>query len=94
MLQEGLTVYRVEGTTFGRWFGTVMPDSAAAAERLYNVVAYGNNLVQVSTYRILAGTVVYEGQVAGGAGTQIFIENALNGFVQLISTQPLPQYGF
>jgi len=52
ILKRSLTVYRAEGTTYGRWFGTVKPDSAAAAEQLYNVTSYGNDLTQVSTYRI------------------------------------------
>jgi len=94
VLTKPLTVYRAEGSTFGRWFGAVKPDSAANAERLYNIVKYENDALQVSTYEILPGATIYEGPVAGGTGWQIFIENPLSGFIQLIETEFLPQWGF
>jgi hypothetical protein len=94
VLTKPLTVYRAEGSTFGRWFGTVKPDSAANAERLYNIVKYENDALQVSTYEILPGATIYEGPVAGGTGWQIFIENPLSGFIKLIETEFLPQWGF
>jgi hypothetical protein len=94
VLTKPLTVYRAEGSTFGRWFGAVKPDSAANAERLHNIVKYENDALQVSTYEILPGATIYEGPVAGGTGWQIFIENPLSGFIQLIETEFLPQWGF
>jgi len=94
VLQEPLTVYRSEGRRFGQWYGTIKPDSAASAERLYNVVAYGNDLTEVSTYRIPAGTIVYEGPVEGGTGWQVYIPDPLAVGVQYLGSQPLPQWGF
>jgi hypothetical protein len=93
VLKEKLTVYRAEGYTFGRWYGTIKPDSAANAERLYNVTTYGNDLLQVSTYEILPGTTIYEGPVAGGQGWQIFVDDPLSS-VRLTKTEFLPQFGF
>jgi len=94
VLTEDTIVYRAEGTPMGRWFGTVRPDSSAAAEHLYNVAEYGNDLLEVATYRIPAGTVVFEGGVAGGSGWQYFISNPKTWGVEFLLKTPLPQYGF
>lgn len=56
--EHGLNAYRAEGDRFGRWYGSTKPDSAANAERSYNVAAYGNDLVEVSTYRIPQRTLI------------------------------------
>lgn len=77
----------------GRWFGMVKPDSATTAEWLYNIVEY-NDALEVSTYRIPADTIIYEGWVAGGTGWQYFIHNPIASGVELLLTTPLPQYGF
>ncbi len=92
-LAEDATVFRAEGRTFGKFFGATKPSSAAEAERLYNVADYGNDLLQVSTYRIPKGTAVYEGRVAGGEGWQLFVPNPREAGVQLVQTEPLVQYG-
>ncbi|MGH8673772.1 MAG: hypothetical protein ACREVG_05635 [Burkholderiales bacterium] len=84
----------MEGARFGRWFGLQRPGSAAEAERLYNVVDYGNDVLELSTYRIPAGTQVFQGPVAGGTGTQLYIRDPLGVRVELLGTKPLPQYGF
>ncbi len=96
-LADDLVVYRAEGGKagrFGRWFGATRPGSAAEAERLYNTVSYGNDLLEVSAYRIRAGTSVYEGRVAGGTGTQYYLSNPRAAGVELLNSKPLPQYGF
>jgi hypothetical protein len=94
VLEEDIIVYRAEGGRMGRWFGMVKPDSAASAERMYNVATYGNDLLEVSTYRIPAGMVIYEGPVAGGTGWQVFIENPVAAGAELLETSFLPQGGF
>jgi hypothetical protein len=86
--------YRAEGRTYGQYYGAVRPDSAAMAERLYNVAMYGNDLTQVSAYRIPAGTLVYRGWVEGGTGYQYYVAHPLEAGVELLWTEPLPQYGF
>ncbi len=50
VLAEDMTVFRGEGTPFGRWFGTVEPESAAHAEQLYNIVGFGNDATTASGY--------------------------------------------
>lgn len=86
--------YRAEGQTFGRWFGRTRPESAALAEQLYNVAQYGNDLTQVSTYRVPANTTIYEGWVEGGSGWQMYVPNARAAGIELLRTEPLPQLGF
>jgi hypothetical protein len=93
-LQSDLTVYRAEGVQMGRWFGAVRPDSAAMAERMYNVATFGNDLTQVPTYVIPEGAVVYEGLVEGGTGWQTFVPNPAEAGVGLLGAEPLPQGGF
>lgn len=93
VLERDITVYRAEGNALGRWFGTVKPSSAAEAERLYNAVDYGNDLTRVASYRIPKGTLVYEGQVAGGSGTQLYLADPRTAGLRLLSSEPLPQYG-
>ena len=94
VLTEETIVFRVEGSRFGRWFGTVRPSSAAEAERLYNVVDYGNDLTRVASYRIPKGAIVYEGRVAGGAGIQMYVPDPLAAGVQFLETTTLPQFGY
>jgi len=90
-----LIVYRAEGQVFGRWFGATSPSSAAEAEHLYNVAQYGNELTTVSAYRIPAGTLVWEGQVAGGSGWQYYVPDPQAvGVVQVARPRSLPQFGF
>jgi hypothetical protein len=91
--QETLTVYRAEGSRFGRWFGLEKPDSAGVAERLYNIVDFGNDAMEVSTYQIPKGSVVYVGKVAGGEGHQVFIPYPKKVGVSLKGTEHLPQVG-
>jgi len=94
VLAEELLVYRAEGRPMGRWYGLIKPDSAAVAERLYNVMEYGNDLLQVSTYIIPKGTLIYEGPVAGGRGWQIYIPDPIADGVRRVLTEFLPQFGF
>jgi hypothetical protein len=93
-LSEELTVYRAEGKAFGSWYGLEKPHSAAHAEKLYNVVDYGNDLMEISSYRIPKGTIVYEGKVAGGDGRQVYLNNSRGAGVVKIRTEGLPQNGF
>lgn len=93
VLQESLTVYRAEGSRFGRWFGLEKPDSAGMAERLYNIVDFGNDVMEVSTYDVPNGSVVYVGKVAGGEGHQVFIPNPKKVGVSLKQNEHLPQMG-
>jgi hypothetical protein len=93
-LNEDVTVYRAEGGRFGRWFGLEKPHSAGHAERLYNVIDYGNDVVQVSTYKIPRGAIVYAGKVAGGEGHQVFIPDPSRVGVRHLGTEVLPQNGF
>jgi RHS repeat-associated protein len=93
ILDKDMIVFWAEGTEMGRWFGNIKPDSAAMAERLYNVAIYGNDLLHVSTYQIPAGTLIYEGPVAGGTGRQIFVDNPWAVGVQWLATEFLPQWG-
>ena len=45
-------------------------------------------------YNSPAGTAVYEGNVAGGAGRQIFVSNpGMSGVTPVGNAVPLPQYG-
>jgi hypothetical protein len=94
VLDEDMIVFRAEGSGLGRWFGTMKPDSAALAERMYNVTTYGNDLLQVSTYRLPAGTLIYEGPVAGGTGMQVFIDNPWAAGVEWLASEFRPQWGF
>jgi len=94
VLEHDLVGYRGEGSRFGRWLGPVRPSSAADAERMYNVIDYGSDLIEVSEYVIPKGTLIYEGPVAGGTGTQVYVANPRAVGVRLVGTQPLPQYGY
>jgi hypothetical protein len=94
VLENELIVYRSEGRQFGRWFGIEKPDSAAQAERLFNLIDYSHEAVELSMYRIPKGTVIYEGKVAGGIGHQVYIPNPRRSGVKLLSTEQLPQGGF
>ena len=93
VLQQDTVVFRAEGGRLGRWFGTTRPGSAAEAERMYNVIDYGNDLAEISQYTIPKGTLVYEGQVAGGTATQMYVPDPLAAGVKLTGTKPLPQFG-
>ncbi len=94
VLTEELHVFRAEGKHYGRWYGTVEPESAAHAERLYNIVDYDNDATTVSRYRIPKGRLIYDGPVAGGNGTQIFVPDSHAAGVELVETKPLVQFGF
>jgi hypothetical protein len=93
VLNQDTLAYRGEGTPFGRWYGATKPDSAAAAEQLYNLTIWGNDLLQVSTYRIPKGTLIYEGKVAGGTGWQYYTPDPVASNIKLILTEFLPQFG-
>jgi RHS repeat-associated protein len=94
VLSEDMTVFRAEGRPFGNFYGTTAPDSAANAERLYNISQYGNDIQEVSTYNIPTGTTVYEGNVAGGAGRQIYLSDPVGAGVEMVGNpMPLPQFG-
>jgi RHS repeat-associated protein len=94
VLAEDMTVFRAEGTPFGSWFGTVEPESAAHAEKLYNIVEYGNDATEASGYLIPKGTTIFRGPVAGGTGIQVFVPDPRAAGVQLLWTKPLVQFGF
>ncbi len=94
VLSADLIVYRSEGTAFGRWYGLEKPSSAAHAEKLYNVVDYGNDVLEISTYRVPKNTVVYYGKVAGGSGYQIYIPDPRKSGITQIHKEGLPQSGF
>jgi RHS repeat-associated protein len=77
-LREDIIVYRAElqsGMKAGKFFGTVKPTSMADAEIMYNINKYGSPRFVVSTYRIKAQTKVFRGNVLGGSGGQIYLEN-------------------
>ena len=93
-MQETITVYRAEGGRFGRWYGLEKPQSAAQAERLYNVIDYGNDVLEVSSYSIPRGETVYFGKVSGGEGHQVFIPSPSKAKVKNLGTEVLPQNGF
>jgi RHS repeat-associated protein len=88
IVAEDTLVYRAEGWSYGSFYGLTEPTSAVDAEALYNVAKYGNDLGQSATYLVPQGTLVYEGPVAGGAGTQWLIPPG--GNVSLVSSVPLP----
>ena len=94
VVQEDTLAFRAEGDQFGRYYGTVQPETAAHAEQLYNIAQYGNDMTEVSGYLIPKGATVFQGPVAGGTGTQIFVPDPLVAGVQLLWTKPLAQYGF
>ena len=82
---EPETVYRAEGgssKTFGRFFGTVKPETGAHAEQLSNLASWGNELTEVSTYVIPPGTTIYEGRVADGTGWQYFLGGVAVSFTR------------
>lgn len=93
-LKKDILVYRAEGKRFGQWYGSTKPDSAAMAEKLYNVAIYGNDILEVSTYRIPKGTFVFEGAVKGGSGWQYYIPDPIKSGIELLITEPLPQFGY
>jgi len=77
-LTQPLRAFRAFGGNAGmvsRWFGATAPDSAAAADALYNVTPYGNTCEFVQEFEIPAGTTVYEGPVAGGSAYQYYVPN-------------------
>ena len=84
-------VYRGEniGQGVGRFFGTVRPMNSLDAEMMYNTLKWGNYGQVVSTYMVPAGTRVFVGEVAGGTGTQMFINSADVSGVQLLSQETL-----
>jgi hypothetical protein len=89
-------LFRAEGGKsgiYGRWMGTVKPDSAYQGEKLYNVFEYGNDLIEVSTYTPLYTAKGWVGPVKGGEGIQVFFELAEEN-VTLKKTEPLRQDGF
>ncbi len=94
VLEQDLVVYRAEGNRFGRWYGLVEPANATEADQMYTVIDYGNDVLEVSTYRVPAGTMVYQGAVAGGTGVQIYIPDPRTAGVQLLGTKPLSHVGF
>ena len=93
-LSDDLIAFRGEGRAYGSWYGLEKPHSAAHAEKLYNVVDYGNDLMEISSYRIPKGTIVYGGKVAGGEGYQIYLKNSRSSGVEKLLTEGIPQNGF
>ena len=93
-LNDDLIVFRGEGKAYGSWYGLERPTCAAQAERLYNAVDYGNDLTEISTYRIPKGSTIYEGKVAGGDGYQVYLTDSRGTGVVKIKTEELPQSGF
>jgi len=89
-----MIVYRAEGGgagNFGKWYGTEKPVSAVDADIMSNLSTYGKNTMEkVVTYEVPAGTTIYQGRVAGGAGQQIYIENPVGAGLRVISSEPLP----
>lgn len=97
LLKSDITVYRAHGgqsKPVGNFFGAVKPTNAAEAERMYNVVDYGNELQEVSTFVIPKGTTVIKGQVEGGTGIQYYIEGAQDMVKQIGQPEYLPSPGF
>ena len=88
-----IIVYRAEGGlagNYGGWYGLEKPISALDAEEMSNLAKYGNTAQRVVTYEIPAGTTIYEGRVAGGAGQQIYVANPQKAGLQIIESDPLP----
>jgi len=73
-LKPGTLLYRSEALEAkgpGPWFGTQLTQSAARADRWWNIGIWGNPMEVVRTYRVVQEVTVYYGRVAGGRGTQI-----------------------
>lgn len=91
--ESDMTVYRVyggESKMQGSFFTTVQPATAAQAEQMLNINAYGNTGTQVVPVTIKAGTQFAYGNVSGGTGVQIFIQGqAENIFYQTNKVQRL-----
>ena len=97
VLSQDMVVYRAEGQKMGRWFGLQPPDSAASAERLYNILSFNpeNTLTLVQSYQIPAGTTIYEGPVAGGFGRQVYVPDPWKSGVYPVGrARPIASYGF
>jgi RHS repeat-associated protein len=98
VLDEDTIYYRAETDSMpdgpGRWFGTEAPGTEAEADQMYNISGPNpaNEMNVVNSYNVPAGTTVYEGPVAGGTGTQIYIPNPVGSGVTQIGSTPLPDY--
>jgi len=94
VLDEDTAVYRAETYAFtdgnASFYGTEMPGSVQEADGMYNISSTNpaNEMNYANTYTIPQGTTVYEGPVAGGTGTQIFVSPG-SGVYQT-GTQLLP----
>ncbi|MBI3686593.1 MAG: hypothetical protein HY241_04510 [Actinobacteria bacterium] len=73
--RAGTTFYRAEGAKqgIGSFFGFAKPATASDADKLYNIVKWGNNADVVTTYRLTQDTTMYVGDVAGGTGRQALL---------------------
>jgi RHS repeat-associated protein len=98
VLEEDTTYYRAETDSLpdgpGRWFGTEAPGTQAEADSMYNIseASPKYEMNAVNSYSAPAGTTVYEGPVAGGTGTQVYIPNPGASGVTQIGSAPLPVY--
>jgi len=98
VLDEDTTYYRAETDSLpdgpGRWFGTEAPGTEAEADSMYNISSTNpsNEMNAVNSYNVPAGTTVYEGPVAGGTGTQIYIPDPGAAGITQVGTSPLPNY--
>jgi hypothetical protein len=96
-LKPGELLYRAEAAAAsapGRWFGTQLTQSAARAERWWNVAKWGNPLEVVRTYEVTQEMTVYYGAVAGGNGTQILFPFSVEAgqigqFVKMVAEHTL-----
>ena len=87
-----MTVYRAEGGTsrnFGSFYCTEKPMTAVDAEEMFNISKWGNSIDKVVTYVIKKGTVVYEGRIEGGAGSQIYLRGGQAKGVVKVSEESL-----
>jgi RHS repeat-associated protein len=72
----------------GNWFATSKPTSMLDAEIKLNINKYGSPRLILAEYEMPANTVVYKGQVAGGIGEQLYVDD-INAAV-LVNEEPLP----
>jgi RHS repeat-associated protein len=98
--EQKIILKRVEGGdsgNFGGFYSTETPFSGLDAEEMFNIMKYGKNTMErIVTYELDAGAEIFEGQVAGGASSQIYIpygtrvQLRASGQMRIISQEPLP----
>jgi hypothetical protein len=68
----------------GSYYTTVKPATSAQAETMLNINKYGNAGTNVLPVTIKQGTQFAYGNVAGGTGTQIFLQGQAEKIVYQI----------